>query len=223
MSDFSQSDCDNHEQSIPLAQRLPSTSSNLENDTQPHSPRPPAHQVLSEDGATEKYFAPSSTSEETVSCGDEDGGNDKSTGSGDGIKVSNLIASPGIHRKDIKAAQTAKVANFLPSAPTTAIVIPPRTPLLGRFIRLFQSIKAKANKPFMQPGPRYRDSCDIPAPEHMVPPINSVRLRPHPEPPTRMRTHISNTKYFKPSAHAANMQLQYLEGYGSANLTLGSI
>ncbi|KZP24825.1 hypothetical protein FIBSPDRAFT_929690 [Athelia psychrophila] len=90
-----------------LAQRLPSTSSNLENDTQPHSPRPPAHQVLSENDTNETCCALFSTSEETVSCGDGDGGSDKSTGSEE-------IVSPSIQRKEIKAAQSAQVRQALP-------------------------------------------------------------------------------------------------------------
>lgn len=72
MSDFSLSDGDNHEQSNQLAQPPSSTSesSNLENGMQLHSPRIPAHQVLSEHDDNEEPLDSSPISEDSLNDND---------------------------------------------------------------------------------------------------------------------------------------------------------
>ncbi|KZP26546.1 hypothetical protein FIBSPDRAFT_854861, partial [Athelia psychrophila] len=130
---FSQTNCDNHEESSPLTQPLSSTNFNIENG--------------------------------------------KTTG-GDSIEVEPIVPADMLTHKEIEAAQSAEAATFPPSAPTTAMDIPPRTSLLIRFVRCFQSIKAevKAKKPFTRSSLSNRNSCDAPAPEHPEPPTRYARL-----------------------------------------------
>lgn len=174
MSDYFQPDCDSHTQSNPLARLLPSTPSNLKNNTQPRILRLPARQVFSKHDAKEESFDSSSTSEEPGSVGDEDWvDDDQSTGSEDIIEISGRHVSPERRLfEEALAIQMAKEAKFLTSGPTP-IATPSPPSLLKKFVALFQDIKVevKAKMPLTRPALTYRDSYDIPAPEHPGPPV----------------------------------------------------
>lgn len=158
MSDFSQSACDNHKQSNQLAQPLSSTTtSHLENGTQPHSPRLPVHQVLSEHDANEEPLDSSPTSEDSIDDND-DGWNDFSFEDYDFGPI--ILSRPEpmwafIDDRWPIERMRPKEDEF-PLSLSTSALLAARAPTSRskRLVRLFQSIKAdvKAKKPFTRPA-----------------------------------------------------------------------
>ncbi|KZP19508.1 hypothetical protein FIBSPDRAFT_955387 [Athelia psychrophila] len=143
MSNFSQSDCNHHGQSNKPPQLLSPTPSNLENSTQPHSSRPPAHHEGS------RIYGDGDWSDSSSSIG--------VFGLEPEITPIMLFVNQPRFRYIVKEAELPT------SVATTSSVTPFPTSWLKRFCGLFQSIKVevKAKKTFHA----------APAPDRPRPPV----------------------------------------------------
>ncbi|KZP14947.1 hypothetical protein FIBSPDRAFT_959237 [Athelia psychrophila] len=124
---------DNHEQSNHLAQPVPPTSPNLENGTQPRSPRPPARQVFAGHDVNEEWIFDS-----------------YGNGPGDeGLDGFLFTSGVEIQRPDRSRAkyvlEEAECPTSAPITTTTTTTATPSPPsLLKRLVRRFQSIKIQS-------------------------------------------------------------------------------